>query len=69
MLGIVGRKHDERVQIDTGNECQVIAAPKRDLHEAELDERLGYGVDHSEIIRWLESLVVEAPEETDQSAK
>src|SRR6185312_1233126 len=32
VLGIVGRKHDEGVEIDTGNERQVIAAPKRDLH-------------------------------------
>ena len=33
--------------------------------------RLGYGVDHSAIITWLETLVAEAPEKTepDQSAK
>jgi 3-hydroxyisobutyrate dehydrogenase len=38
---------------------------------SQAEARLGYGVDHSEIIRWLESLVAEAPAETgvDQSAK
>jgi len=38
---------------------------------SQAERQLGYGVDHSEIIRWLESLVAEAPEEpaADQSAK
>jgi hypothetical protein len=39
---------------------------------SDAEARLGYGADHSAIIRWLESLTVEAPEtaggQTDQSA-
>jgi len=39
---------------------------------SEAEARLGYGADHSAIIRWLESLTVETPEpangQTDQSA-
>ena len=39
---------------------------------SEAEGRLGYGADHSAIIRWLESLTVETPEpaggQTDQSA-
>jgi hypothetical protein len=37
---------------------------------SQAEARLGYGADHSAIIKWLETLVVEAPEEEkpDQSA-
>ena len=39
---------------------------------SDAEDRLGYGADHSAIIRWLESLTVETPEtasgQTDQSA-
>jgi len=33
------------------------------------EARLGYGADHSAIIKWLETLVTEAPDPADQSAK